>query len=76
MLSDFVVSLVRTGVPLGVGWLIGVGLLPQSASDTATITFTALITAGYYLLVRLLEQLWPKFGWLLGSPRKPAYPGR
>jgi hypothetical protein len=27
----------------------------------------------WYVFVRILEQKWPKAGWLLGSPKQPNY---
>ena len=72
-MSDFLTSLIRTWVPILVGYLVSLGLLPASLSDSATAAFTALVIGVYYALVRVLETRWPAFGWLLGSPKKPTY---
>jgi hypothetical protein len=62
-------------VPVAVGFLIAWGLLPATLSDQAVAAFSALLTAAYYLIVRLLESRWPALGWLLGAPKTPTYPG-
>lgn len=77
-LSDNVLSLIRTYVPIGVGlvlgWLISHGL---TVDPSLQVTLTALITSGasavYYTLVRALENRWAGFGWLLGAAKAPAY---
>ncbi len=78
-LNDFVVSHIRTYVPLAVGAVItyltvhGMKLDPATIeADTATLT--ALFSGMYYTLVRLLETKWPKLGLLLGNPTQPTYP--
>jgi hypothetical protein len=73
-MGDFLVSLIRTWVPVAIGYLVTVGLLPTDLSDQATAALTAVITAVYYGLARLLEKRWPVFGWLLGVPKEPSYP--
>lgn len=72
-MGDLFTSLVRTWVPIVVGYLIGLGLLPADLSTEAALTFTALIMGVYYLLARWLERKWPFLGWLLGLPRTPTY---
>jgi hypothetical protein len=72
-MSDFITSLVRTYVPILIGYLVSLGILPSTLSDQATAAFTALIIGVYYLLVRLLETRFPWLGWLLGSPKTPKY---
>lgn len=75
-------SLLRTIVPVIVGILLGwaakVGFdLPAGA---VTEIVTVVITAAYYLIVRVLEQEWPIVGrWLLalGLPvGQPTYDKR
>lgn len=75
-------SLLRTIVPVIVGILLGwaakVGLdLPSGA---VTEIVTVVLTATYYLIVRVLEQEWPIAGrWLLalGWPTgQPTYDKR
>lgn len=68
MLSDVIVRLIRTWVPIGIGYLISVipgveGIINQEA-------LIALCIAGYYALAAVLEEkVWYGFGWLLGVPK-------
>jgi len=71
--SDFFTSLVRTYVPIAIGYLASLGILPDDLSDAATAAATAAIIGLYYLVARLLEAKFPKLGWLLGSPKTPTY---
>lgn len=75
MLSDSVARLVRTFVPIAVGWLVSVLGLSADMSAELTVTLSSLIMAGYYALARLLEtKVSPEFGWLLGSPAQNTKP--
>jgi len=78
-LNDYLLSLIRTYVPLVVGvaltWAArrwGV-VLPEDLSAQATMLTTGLVVAVYYGLVRGLEMRWPRFGKLLGASKPPAY---
>lgn len=75
MISNLVPSLIRTYVPLAVGWLVawlsGIGVQVDSAQFE--LALSAGLAAGYYALVRLLERRWPALGWLLGHPSQPSY---
>jgi len=68
-------SILRTGVPLLVGYFLAwpaarwFGLTEEQVTSLITIVISAL----YYLTVRLLEQVAPRFGWLLGYASKPVY---
>lgn len=77
-MNDFVTSLIRTYVPIGVGqvlsWLALQGV--EVDTDTALAMSTALgglLSAAYYLIVRLVERSYPQVGVLLGSTKKPSY---
>ena len=77
-LSDLAVSLIRTGTPylVGavVGWLAGYGLnIPDTYDALIVAGSTFGVGYGYYVIVRALEQKWPKLGRLLGVPAKPTY---
>ena len=77
-MSDFVVSLVRTTVPVlvgsAIGWLITLGIaLPEHATDSLTAGIVALSIALYYAGARWLEIRWPAFGYLLGTRAEPTY---
>lgn len=80
--SDYILSVIRTWVPIGVGaaasWLlVTFGLnLDGDAQASLVVFLTAAVTAVYYALVRKLEQRWPAIGrWLLGAgvARTPVY---
>jgi hypothetical protein len=83
-MNDYVVSLIRTWVPLGVGsgltWLAtetGI-VLDEQTSTLATTGAVALVTALYYTGARAVEQRWPRTGRALlalglTGPRTPAY---
>ena len=67
-MNDFLVSLIRTWVPVLVGSLvamIGVDI------DAAAITGAAV--AIYYAVVRALEMRFPQLGILLGRKSQPTY---
>ena len=76
-------SLMRTGVPLAVGWVItaltSIGV--DYGSEKVTAVVTVLFTGAYYTLFRVLERIAPTggvaeklFGALLGYARPPQYP--
>ena len=77
-MSDYLVSLIRTGVPAAVGaalaWLTTSGL-DVAADDRTAIAAgaTVALTAVYYGLVRALEKRWPLVGVLLGRATPPTY---
>ncbi len=71
-------SLLRTGVPALVGWLItlaariGLGLDPSALSGV----LVPLVGFAYYAVFRFAEEhVSPKWGWLLGYGRPPEYAG-
>lgn len=69
-------SIVRTIVPIAVGYLAalllrwGIGL-DESALAGLTEFLGALFSAVYYVLIRAVEQRWPKIGVLLGWASTP-----
>ncbi len=78
-MNDYVLSLVRTWVPIGVAWVLtyaavrwGV-VLDEDISGQLATGATAVVAALYYALVRALETRWPWFGKLLGRAKPPAY---
>lgn len=78
-MNNYVISLIRTYVPVGVGavlsfLLVHYGLHPSAAIASAvTAALTAGITAVYYAAVRALEHKFPWLGVLIGAPAKPVY---
>lgn len=79
IMSDFVISLIRTWTPVLVGsllaWLAGKGLEIDPADAAGLITaLTGIFIAAYYLLARLIEKWLPALGGLLlGSRKQPDY---
>lgn len=78
-MNDYVLSLIRTWVPIAVGavlsWLAARGFnLDEEATYGLTAFLTGLGGAVYYALARALESRWPALGrLLLGSSKAPAY---
>lgn len=71
-------SIIRTVVPVLAGLLITLALKAgiHLESDAVTSLVTSLVTAAYYVVVRLLERyVSPKLGWLLGMATEPDYKG-
>jgi len=76
-LRSFLPSVLRTFVPLVVGYFATWPILTTIGLDDDHVTTlaTAIVTAVYYLLVRLVEQyVEPNAGWLLGWAGRPVYP--
>jgi len=77
-LSQFVIALIRTVVPAGVGaafaWLASVGFaLDAETQSTLIVALVALFTGLYYAGVTAAAKKWPWFQWLLGVNATPAY---
>ncbi|GGM14409.1 hypothetical protein [Micromonospora yangpuensis] len=78
-MHDYLISLIRTAVPVGVGaalaWLASrAGIVLDAESSTGLVAaMVALAIAGYYALVRALETRVPWLGVLLGKPASPVY---
>ncbi len=72
-------SYIRTGVPAAMGWVLirageQFGGSWSEVDGEALTTAATVITIGvYYTIARELEKRWPRFGWLLGSPKQPVY---
>jgi len=79
MLTNYVTSLIRTWVPILVGYaLTWLGqhfhvVLSPNTSDQLVLVAGGALSAGYYAVVRALEHRFPRLGWLLGTPAKPDY---
>lgn len=77
-MNDFITSLIRTYVPIGVGalmsWLATRGLDIDPQAGAGLIVFmTGTLQAAYYVVVRLLERQFPQVGWLLGQAKQVKY---
>ncbi|MCX4749246.1 hypothetical protein OG455_27700 [Kitasatospora sp. NBC_01287] len=71
------VSLLRTGVPALVGWLVALAAGYGLDLDPAALAGVAapVVSFVYYALFRTAEvYLSPRWGWLLGCARPPQYP--
>jgi len=68
-------SVKRTVVPLLVGWVLTV--LAEAGFDldaeAATLALQALITSGYYGIIRFIESSKPQAGVLIGGEASPLY---
>ena len=82
LLTDYIVSLIRTYVPAAVAGLVAWLaanyniVLPDDTSAALALGVAGLVLAVYYGLVRALEQRWPWFGKLLGASKQPVYTPR
>lgn len=71
--QDLLVSLRRTLVPMIVGLVAGSFLAGYVDAASLDKVVSGVVTAVYYLAVRLLESKVPAFGVLLGSRKQPVY---
>jgi hypothetical protein len=79
-LNDFIISRIRTAVPLVVGVIVTAtenryDWLPKIDGQSLAPAAVFLVSYGYYGLVRWLEHWKPALGWLLGYPAQPTYGG-
>jgi len=74
-LNDYVISLIRTWVPMLVGllatWLLTLGI--EIDSMAIELALVSLFSGAYYALIRWLEGKFPWIGILLGAKRTPTY---
>lgn len=81
-LTDWIISAIRTTVPVVVGSVAGwvaakVGIVIDEQSQAGFVAgFTGVLIAGYYNLIRWAEQKWRWVGWLLGLAVNPTYKGK
>lgn len=67
-------SVIRTLVPVVVGYFSSFGICTGTDSVTLTSLVTLLITVSYYIIVRMLEHyVSASFGALLGVEATPTY---
>jgi len=77
-MSNFIISQIRTYVPILVGAVISyfatIGINIDTESQTgAVIALTGLLQAVYYFVARIVEKKYPQAGALLGVAAKPVY---
>lgn len=76
---DQLASLIRTWVPIGVGFLLALLarkldiVIDEGSSAALTSGVAALVSAVFYGIVRILEARWKPVGWLLGLAVRPQY---
>jgi len=74
-MNDYVISLIRTWVPMGVGfavtWLLSKGVAIDSAA--LELALVSILSGVYYALIRWLETRFPWIGVLLGVKKAPVY---
>ena len=69
-INALVTAIIRTVVPMIVGWLVvAFGVDPESSEAFLTM----LLGAVYYTGVRILAEFVPQAGWLLGVNKAPKY---
>lgn len=74
-----VTSVVRTVVPIVVGWLLSLSAVSAAGVTEEQLTLavsgalTVLFQVAYYLVLRLVERYLPSAGWLLGRAGEPTY---
>jgi len=76
-LRSFLPSVLRTFVPLVVGYFTAWPVAGWFGlqDDQVTALVTIIVTAVYYLAVRVVETyVYPNAGWLLGWAGRPVYP--
>jgi hypothetical protein len=84
-MHDYMVSLIRTNVPVAVGagitWLgaeLGV-VIDEETGALAVAACVGVVIAIYYAVARAVEQQWPAVGRVLvglGAAKAPVYPAR
>ncbi|NND36543.1 MAG: hypothetical protein HKN81_05340 [Gammaproteobacteria bacterium] len=67
-MNDFLVSLIRTWVPIVVG-----SVAAMIGVDVDAAAITGAVIAVYYAAVRFLELRYPRIGVLLGRTQQPTY---
>lgn len=77
-MSNAIVALIRTLVPLLVGaivgWLANLGLnLDPETQAQAVLALSTLAASLYYIGVTALAKRVPAVGWLLGVAKRPVY---
>lgn len=76
-MSNLVPSLIRTYVPLAVGYLVAylttLGVpIDDDTRGHLVLGLGAVVSALYYTLARVLERKFPQLTFLLGSPVQPV----
>jgi hypothetical protein len=78
VLQTYIISLIRTGVPMAIGfiitWLATRGInLNSDGLKLLTLFLEGATGIAYYGLIRVLELIHYRWGWLLGYAKMPSY---
>jgi hypothetical protein len=78
LLRNYIISAIRTGVPLLVGlvaqWAATKGVhLDSDLQHVLAAAIAGVAGMAYYLVMRFLEHINHRFGWLLGYAKMPDY---
>lgn len=78
-MSNFIIQIIRSVVPIAVGWVVGVLAAANVEIDAETkanliLSISTLAASLYYVLIAWFERRWAWVGWLLGVARNPIYP--
>lgn len=76
-MSDYIISAIRTGVPILIGWIVfAINDWVGVEIDTEAVAGPVMgaLIWGYYLAARKLEEKYPQVRWL-GITKQPAYDG-
>lgn len=80
MLSNFVLSLIRTYVPIGAGLVLALlarnyGVVVDEETSTGLVAgLVGLLSAAWYVLARFLESKWAFLSVLLATPPRVSTP--
>lgn len=72
-MSDLLISIRRTVVPIVVGAVTGSFLAPYVDPVQLTAVVTGIVSGLYYTVLRVAEAKHPGLGALLGARKQPVY---
>lgn len=78
-MNNYIISLIRTVVPMIAGWVVTllVGLGVEFDGAAFELFLVSLFSGVWYAIARFLEMKFPAFGWLLGYGKAvPTYEGQ
>lgn len=73
LMSDLLISIRRTVVPIVVGAVTGSFLAPYVDPVQLTAVVTGIVSGLYYTVLRVAEAKHPGLGALLGARKQPVY---
>ena len=72
-MSDLLISIRRTVVPIVVGAVTGSFLAPYVDPEQLTAVVSGIVSGLYYTVLRVAESKHPGLGALLGARKQPVY---